>query len=196
MGQALCYLIRGRRNQERLGANLVPSRASDASRYPIGLMAYASGARALCRKFFESDDRPVHFVQVRPASQAEWQKRIDTAILGQLRGRELPQLHARFQGDLDEFSNHSVRFVHNVRRSKEPHSVCKPDEVLFIAIERDLVLHVSIQKPLRSAHNKVGVDRLPFRQLSRDPLQTILVALSVDGRNQRSAASYERSNER
>ena len=70
--EALRYLIRGRRNQERPGANLVPSRASDASRYPIGLMAYASGARALCRKFFESDDRPVHFVQVRPASQAEW----------------------------------------------------------------------------------------------------------------------------
>ena len=87
----------------------------------FGLMAYASGARALCRTFFESDDRPVHFVQVRPARQAEWQKRIDMAILGQLRGRELPQLHARFQGDFDEFSNHSVRFVHNVRRSKEPH---------------------------------------------------------------------------
>jgi len=44
--EALCYLIRGRRNQERPGANLVPSRASDASRYPIRLMAYASGARA------------------------------------------------------------------------------------------------------------------------------------------------------
>ena len=36
------------------------------------LMAYASGAWALCREFFESDDRPVHFVQIRPASQAEW----------------------------------------------------------------------------------------------------------------------------
>jgi hypothetical protein len=36
--------------QERPGANLVPSRVSDASGYPIGLMAL--GARALCRTFF------------------------------------------------------------------------------------------------------------------------------------------------
>ena len=141
-----------------------------------------------------SNQTTVRYTLSKSARQARLNGRSGSVrFLDQLRGRELPELHARFQGDFDEFSNHSVRFVHNVRRSKEPHSVCKPDEVLFIAIERDLVLHVSIQKPLRSAHNKVGVDRLPFRQLSRDPLQTILVALR---RNQRSAASYERSNER
>jgi hypothetical protein len=72
-GTRLCAISSGagvttRETERQFG----PLRASDASRYPIGLMAYASGARALCRKFFESDDRPVHFVQIRPASQAEW----------------------------------------------------------------------------------------------------------------------------
>jgi hypothetical protein len=47
-------------------------------------------------------------------------------------------------------SDHRLCFVDDVGRSKEPHSVCKSGEVLFIAVEPYPVMHVSVQKQIRS----------------------------------------------
>jgi hypothetical protein len=54
--------------------------------------------------------------------------------------RELPELDARFQRDLDDGSEHRRRSID----SKEPHSVDKPDHAL-IAAQRDLVAGESVQ---------------------------------------------------
>jgi hypothetical protein len=48
----------------------------------------------------KSDRGPVHSVQVRPASLAEWQKQVRIGILGQIR-REFSEIEAQLQGDLD-----------------------------------------------------------------------------------------------
>jgi len=42
-----------------------------------------------------SVDGPVHLIQIRPASQAEWKKHIGIGVLGQLRHREFPEVYAR-----------------------------------------------------------------------------------------------------
>src|SRR4029079_14341861 len=88
-------------------------------------------------------------------------------------------------------SDHRLCFINDVRRRKEPHSICKPEEMLSIAVQFDPIKQVSVQKQFRSAHNEICIDRLPLRGLSRDSLQPILVSLSVNGGGQRGATSYE-----
>src|SRR6476646_8648873 len=89
------------------------------SRTPVGLDGVSRGLRAVIRLesggfrpavTHKSDPGPVHSVQVRPASLAEWQKQVRIGILGQIR-REFSEIEARLQGDLDDPSDHSVAEV-------------------------------------------------------------------------------------
>jgi hypothetical protein len=67
----------------------------------------------------KSDRGPIHSVQVRPASLAEWQKQVGIGILGQIRHREFSEIEARLQRDLDDPSDHSVAEVDYGGRSKD-----------------------------------------------------------------------------
>jgi hypothetical protein len=58
----------------------------------------------------KSDRGPVHSVQVRPASLAEWQKQVRIGILRQI-CPEFSEIEARLQRDLDDPSDHSVAEV-------------------------------------------------------------------------------------
>ena len=70
----------------------------------------------------KSDRGPVHSVQVRPASLAEWQKQVRIGILGHIR-REFSEIEARLQRDFNDPSDHSVAEVDYDGGSKESHSV-------------------------------------------------------------------------
>src|SRR4051812_38852087 len=118
------------------------------------------------------------------------------AIPRQLRYGQLPKVHARLERNLDNSHDNSLGFIDDVRWRKKPHSVCKPDQVLLISIECDSLAPVSIQKQFRSRHNEIRIDLLPFGGLTHDTLQTVLVALGVDGGGQGRAAAYECSNKR
>ncbi len=50
---------------------------------------------------------------------------------------------------------------------------------------------LSVQQHIGRVHDEVGLDRLPLRDLTRDTLETIWVALSVHGGAKRGAASSE-----
>jgi hypothetical protein len=47
--------------------------------------------------------------------------------------RELPELDTRFQRDLDDGSENRLCSADDIGRSKEPHSVDKPDYAWLIA---------------------------------------------------------------
>jgi hypothetical protein len=68
--------------------------------------------------------------------------------------------------------------------------------VLFVAGQCDPVLHIGVQQQLRSAHDEIRIDLLALRSLTRNTLQPILIALSVDGGDQRRGSAHERSDER
>ena len=125
-----------------------------------------------------------HVVQVGPADLAECQKRIGIEALGQRLFRELPELDARLQRDLDDGSEYRLRSSDDIRRSEEPHPVDKPDQALLIAAKRDLVVYESVQQHIRRIHYEVSVNGFPLRDLTCHALKTILHALGVDGRDQ------------
>src|ERR1700724_4025162 len=114
--------------------------------------------------------RSVHVVQVSPANRAEYQQRIRIEALGQCLLRKLPEFDTRLQRDLDDGSEHRLRSIDNISRSKEPHSVDKPDYPLLIAAQCDLVVGVSVQEQIRRAHHEVSINGLPFRDLRCDAL--------------------------
>ena len=68
------------------------------------------------------------------------EQRIRIEAFGQRLLRELPELDTRLQRDLDDGSEHRLRSIDNISRSKEPHSVDKPDHALLIAAQCDLVV--------------------------------------------------------
>src|SRR4029453_14420270 len=57
--------------------------------------------------------------------------------------------------------------------------------MLVVAGQGDPVLHISAQQQLRSTHDKIRIDLLALRSLTRNTLQSILIALRVDGGDQR-----------
>jgi hypothetical protein len=126
-------------------------------------------------------DCSVHVVQVSPANRAECQQRIRIEALGQRLLRELPELDTRVQRDLHNGSEHRLRSADDIRRSKEPHSVNEPDQALFIAAQRDLVVGVSIQEQIRRADHKISINGLPFSDLRCDALIAILRPMRVNG---------------
>jgi hypothetical protein len=93
-------------------------------------------------------DCSVRVVQVSPANRAECQQWIRIEALGQRLLRELPELDTRLQQDLKDNSEDYLRSADDIGRSKEPHSVHKPDQALFIAAQRDLVAGVSVRSKL------------------------------------------------
>src|SRR5579872_5293428 len=113
-----------------------------------------------------------HTVEVCPADQAEFQKRIGIETLGQRLFRELPELYARLQGNLDDRSESSLRRADDLGRSKEPHAIDESHQTLLIAAEHDLVMRVGMQKEVRGVAHEFGVDRLPLRYLADDALKT------------------------
>src|SRR5215472_14363310 len=141
-------------------------------------------------------DFSVHVVQVSPANRAELQQRIRIEALGQGFLHELPKLDTRLQQDLDNGSEHRLRSIDYISRSKEPHSVDEPDQPLFFAAQRDLVVCVSVQEQIRCTHHKVGINGLPFRDLSCDAPIAILRAMRVNGAQQRRTTSYKGPQER
>ena len=74
-----------------------------------------------------------HVVKVCPTDYAEFHKRIGIEALGQRLCQELPELYAWFQRNLDEGPKHRLRCRDDVRSSKEPHSIDKPDQALLFA---------------------------------------------------------------
>src|SRR5262249_14148658 len=68
--------------------------------------------------------------------------------------------------------------------------------MLAVASQCDPVLHIGAQQQLRRAHDKIRIDLLALRGLTRNTLQSILKALSVDGGDQRRGSTNERSDER
>jgi hypothetical protein len=92
-------------------------------------------------------------------------------------------------------SDHCLGLLDHARRRKQPHSVGKPDEVLLIRIESDTLTHIRLQKQLGSGHDEVGVHHFAFRDLTCDPLETILTALRVNGGGEGGTASHQRSND-
>src|SRR5262249_15340061 len=101
-------------------------------------------------------------------------------IFGQVCHCKFPEVHAWLQRDFDNTPNHRLGFLDNIWRSKKPHSISKPDEVLFVAAELEAAAQVRFEKQLRRAHNKVRVDAFALCRLTRDALLPILVSLSVD----------------
>src|ERR1700724_1027596 len=101
--------------------------------------------------------RSVHVVQVSTAYRAEYQQRIRIEALGQRLLRKLPELDTRLQHDLDDGSEHRLRSIDNISRSKEPHSVDKPDHALLIAAQCDVVVGVSVREKIRRAHQKIDI---------------------------------------
>ena len=81
-------------------------------------------------------------------------------------------------------------------RSKEPHSVDQPHEALLVAAEYDLIVCIGAQQHVRCVDHEIRIDRLPFRNLAGNPLETVLAALRIDGGDQRGAAADEGSQER
>src|SRR5215510_573101 len=68
--------------------------------------------------------------------------------------------------------------------------------MLAVASQCDPVLHIGAQQQLRSAHDKIRIDLLALRSLTRNTLQSILIALRVDSGDQRRGSANERSDER
>src|SRR4051794_20380465 len=116
--------------------------------------------------------------------------------VGQRRLRECAGFDAWLQPDLDNGPDHRLRLVNDIRRGKEPHSVCQRDELLFIAAQLDLVTDLSLEKQPGSIRNEVCIDHLSLGHLPRNSLQAILVALGIYSGKQRSSTSDERTNER
>src|SRR5262249_33470488 len=69
-------------------------------------------------------------------------------------------------------------------------------EVLAVGVQCDPVMHIGVQQQLRSAHDEIRIDLLALGCLARNTLQPILIALSVDGGDQRRSSARERSDER
>jgi hypothetical protein len=137
-----------------------------------------------------------NLIQVSPAGQGEREERIGKRTFGQRRFRELPGFDAWLQPDLDNGPDHRLSLGDDLSWGKEPHSVDKPDELLFSAAQLDLVTDLSLEKQPRSVRDEVRVDHLSLGDLTRNALQAILVALGIDGGQQRSSTSDERTNER
>ena len=135
-------------------------------------------------------------VQVGPADQAEGQKRIGIRAFGQRFLRELPQLDAGLQRNLDDRPHHRLRAADDFPWSKQPHAVDEADQALFVAAQRDLVMRIGVQQQLRRVHHEVGVDRLPFGDFVGDALDAIVAALGIDRGKQRSSAADKRPQER
>ena len=72
--------------------------------------------------------------------------------------------------DLDQPFDYRLRFVDDVGRSRKSHSICRPDKVLFIAVQRDLVSQWSVRSQLSGVHDEIRIDCLLFHGLTRDPL--------------------------
>ena len=104
---------------------------------------------------------------------------------------ELPELNTRLQQDLDDGSEDRLCSIDNISRSKEPHAVDEPDQVLLIAAECDLLSGVSVQEQIRRTHDEISINGLPFRDLGCDALKPILRALRINGAEQRGATSYK-----
>ena len=96
----------------------------------------------------------------------------------------------RLQQDLDDGSQHRLRSTDHISRSKEPHSVDKPDHAPLIAVQRDLVVGVSVQQQIRRTHHEVSINGLPFRDLGSraepDP-----GSVGINGGEQRGATPYK-----
>src|SRR5216683_6406617 len=100
-----------------------------------------------------SHDSSVRVVQVSPADLAKCQQWIGIEGLGQRLLRELAEFDAGLEQDLDDCSEYRLGALDNLGRSKQPHSVDKPDHVLLIAAEAELVAGVSVQQQVRRAHH-------------------------------------------